>query len=184
MIFKCLIIKKLFIKKRDSLAPSNTLLPPKKTEDKWAQNKVHLQFASTAKCWPLGKTAFHLNWRSPDVDRITGINSLAAQVKIGLSSYRFLSLQDLLEPGRPCTKQQKKNMTPSNHEGSWGVALGCNQVSSLSFLINNSSKILSFSKISDAFQQLRGFVSLKGQSRQTNFSKIQIQVIKVYACKL
>ncbi|CAO2594082.1 hypothetical protein LEMLEM_LOCUS7572, partial [Lemmus lemmus] len=48
-------------------------------------------------------------------DRITGIHSLAAQVKIGLSSYKFLSPQDLLEPGKPCAKLQKKNVTLSNH---------------------------------------------------------------------
>ena len=47
--------------------------------------------------------------------RISGIDSLAAQVKVGLSAYRFRSPQDLLEPGRPCSKHQKANATFSDH---------------------------------------------------------------------
>ncbi|CAO2624432.1 hypothetical protein LEMLEM_LOCUS18375, partial [Lemmus lemmus] len=63
-----------------------------------------------------------------DKDRIAGIDNLVAQIKIGLSSYRCLSLKDLLESGRPCAKQQKANMTFSEHGGPLGVALGAKQV--------------------------------------------------------
>lgn len=41
--------------------------------------------------------------------------------------------QDLLEPGRPWAKQEKKNTILSNQGRPWGVALGANQASSLSF---------------------------------------------------
>ena len=67
------------------------------------------------------------------MDRIAGIDSLAAQVKVGLSSYRFLSPQGLLKPDRLCAKQQRSNTTFSSRGGPKRVALGANQVSSLSF---------------------------------------------------
>ena len=63
------------------------------------------------------------------MDGIAGINSLAAQVKVGLSSYKFLSPQGLLEPALKSKGQVQPSVTMEDPKG---VALGANQVSSLS----------------------------------------------------
>ena len=116
MVFKYLIIKKLFITKRDRLAPSSsTLLPPKKTGGHRTTSTSNSLQLPSADHWT--KLPFIYTTDHQTVERIAGIDSLAAQVRVGFSSYRFLSPQDLLEFGRPCTKQQKANMTLSDHGG-------------------------------------------------------------------
>ena len=49
MEFKCLIIKKKICNKKSVVPSSSTLFPPKKTDNNWGQNNIHLQFTSTAK---------------------------------------------------------------------------------------------------------------------------------------
>lgn len=49
------------------------------------------------------------------VNEINGIDNTAGEVKVGLPAYKLLIPQVLLEPGSPCTKQQRLSATFSNH---------------------------------------------------------------------